>query len=101
PPPTLAIGEADGVTVSRAAITVHGRHATVTLVLTSAARRAHEAALPLAVPHAAAVTGMTIVEGDQRTIAQALLPMRASDRYDDTVNKVIDPVLLEHTAETR
>lgn len=96
PPPTLSIGEAGGVTVARAALTIRGRHATLTLVLTTTTRTRHEIALPLAIPHAAAVTGMTVVEGDHRTVAIAQTPMRASDRYEETVQQVVDPVLLEH-----
>jgi len=99
PAPTLSIGEADGVTVARAALAIRGRHATLTLVLTSATRTRHEIALPLAIPHAAAVTGMTVVEEDHRTVAIAQTPMRASDRYDATVRQVVDPVLLEHAPD--
>jgi vault protein inter-alpha-trypsin-like protein len=101
PPPTLAIGHAEGATVARAALAVRGRHATLTLVLTTAVRDRKEVMLPISIPHGAAVTGMAVIEQDHRTVASAQIAEHAYESYESTVNREIDPVLLNHAGGTR
>jgi hypothetical protein len=101
PPPTLSIGHLDGAQVSRAALAVHGRHATLTLVLTTAARDRREVTLPISIPRDAAVTGMALVEQDHRTVAASQIAMRAYESYESIVSREIDPVLLRHAGASR
>lgn len=101
PPPTLTIGHAEAVAISRAALAIHGRHATLTLVLTTATRERKDIALPISVPHGAAITGLVVVEQDHRTIAIAEPSVLAQQRYMGVVAREIDPVMLTHFNASR
>lgn len=101
PPPVLTIGHADAVAITRAALDLHGRHATLTLVLTTRVRERRDISLPISVPHGAAITGLAVVEQDHRTLALAQEPQHAYDLYNATVSREIDPVLLAYHSSTR
>ena len=101
PPQVLTIGHADAVAITRAALDLHGRHATLTLVLSTSVRQRRDIALPISVPHGAAITGLVVVEQDHRTLAIAEEPQHAYDLYNATVNREIDPVMLAYHSSTR
>ncbi|MBV8757263.1 MAG: hypothetical protein JO257_08320 [Deltaproteobacteria bacterium] len=101
PPPTLTIGHADAVAITRAALAIHGRHATLTLVLSTATRERRDIALPISVPHGAAVTGLVVVEQSHRTVATAQPAVHAREEYMGIVAHEIDPVMLTHDNSSR
>lgn len=101
PPATLTIGHSDKITITRAALAIDGRHATLTLVLTTAVRERSDVALPISIPHGAAITGLAVVEADHRTIATAQPTEHAYASYLGTVAREIDPVLLAYQSSTR
>jgi hypothetical protein len=97
--PSLRIGSATDATVSSVALAIDGRIATLTLQLTTLVRDPHEIVLDLDMPHGAAVTGMAMVQGRERTDATWLSPGRARDQYDSTVQREVDPALLEQAGD--
>jgi len=101
PPPVVTIGHADAVAITRAALDLQGRHATLTLVLSTSVRQRRDIALPISVPHGAAITGLVVVEQDHRTLAMVEEPQHAYDLYNSTVSREIDPVMLAYHSSTR
>jgi hypothetical protein len=97
--PSLRIGSPTDAKVSSLALAIDGRTATLTLKLTTPVRDAHEITLGLEMPHGAAVTGMAMVQGGERTDATWKSPGLARDRYDGTVQREVDPALLEQAGD--
>jgi hypothetical protein len=98
---SLRIGEVDHATVASTRLLIDGRHATLTLTLTSRAREGHEIGLAIDVPHGGAVTAMAMVQGSERTDAVWKAPGIASDAYANIVHHVEDPALLESAGGDR